>query len=70
MKVKIESITISLSRKEGEELRGQILKLAGKDNGMGGMNLCVGELKDTPIAQLFDLLSGNFEQQTKGVNFL
>lgn len=64
MKAKAESISLTMTRKEGEELRSQILKLTND----GGMKL-YSDLRGTPLADLFELLSGNFESSTKGVNF-
>lgn len=64
MKVRSESITLTLSKKEGLELRNQIIGLTN-----GTMDLYSGELKGTAIAELFELLSGNFESSTAGINF-
>lgn len=63
MKARAESITLTISKKEGMELRNQIIELTE-----GTMTLHT-ELKGTAIATLFQLLSGNFENSTAGVNF-
>jgi hypothetical protein len=65
VKSQTKSICITLTDAEGKELRNQILKLCN-----GSMAMHAGEHKGTPLAELFELLSGNFEQSTKGVNFL
>ena len=63
MKARAESITLTISKKEGMELRNQIIKFTD-----GTMSLHT-ELKGTAIAALFELLSGNFENSTVGINF-
>jgi hypothetical protein len=63
MKARAESITLTMSKKEGMELRNQIIELTE------GTMILHTELKGTPIAELFELLSGNFENSTVGINF-
>jgi hypothetical protein len=65
MRATTDAISIKLTRDEGMQLRSQIIKLAGGTT----MELHAGDLRGTPLAHLFELLSGNFENSTKGVNF-
>ena len=64
MRSNLDSLTLSISRKEGVELRNQILKLAG-----GSLSL-VPDMRGTPLADLLELLEGNFEATHPGVNYL
>lgn len=67
MRARQESLSLTLTRKEGEELRTQIIVLLGS----GGTMRCYGgDLRNTPLAHLFQLLSGNFEGSFNGVNFV
>lgn len=65
MKAQQETISLTITRREGRELRGQIIKLTN-----GTMDLYTKEMEGTPIAQLFELLGGNFDSTKAGVNFI
>ncbi len=62
MKSKTESISVRIDRTQGLEMRNQILKLTG------GMPLH-DELRGTPLAKLFELLSANFEESHQRIHF-
>jgi hypothetical protein len=64
MKAETQSITIQLRRHEGLALQGQILKLLSDP-----MRLYSPEFHESPLGDLMELLLGNFQQSTAGVNF-
>ena len=64
MKARQTKITIELTIEEGIDIRNQILKLA-KDP----MELHAGSLKDTALKNLYDILSANFVDTHKHINF-
>ncbi len=63
MKSQTEAISIRLTREEGVEIRNQILKLLGGDS----MALHA-ELRGTPLAKLFEMLSANFVESHAGIH--
>jgi len=67
MNSKTESITITFSRKEGLEVRNQILGLVKKCKKDLHFDK---DLKDSPLKNLFTLLGGNFESSVSQVHFL
>jgi hypothetical protein len=56
MKVRQTEIQITLSEKEGAELKNQIVKLLGGTD----MSLYVHPLKGTPLSQFYELLARGF----------
>jgi hypothetical protein len=65
MTVTIESITVHLTREEGQEIQHQILRLIG-----GSMTLHNTVNRDTALVKLYRLLNGNFATKTEGIHFL
>ena len=65
MRSKTNSITLSISREEGIELRNQILEIVGDS-----LKLYVPGERDKPLHDLFVLLSNNFFNDHKDVNFI
>jgi hypothetical protein len=66
MKARQTEIQITISQREGLELRNQILKaLGGNDMPLHGE-----QMRGTPLAHLFELLSTHFEHSKQGANFL
>ena len=63
MQARTGSIDLTISKKEGLELINQIIKLTE-----GTMCLHT-ELKGTSLANLFELLTGNFQNSTVGIHF-
>jgi hypothetical protein len=69
MKSDIRSIAVTISHDEGIVLRGQITQLMHAAHG-GTIDLYTPEMRSTPLAKLYELLSGNFEASHKGVHFV
>lgn len=57
MKASTESVTLTINRREGQELLNQLIELTGGTS----MKLEAGELRCTSLGNLFQILSCNFD---------
>jgi hypothetical protein len=60
LKARQTEVQITLSQKEGDELKNQLIKLLGGND----MPLLDAPLKGTPLAHLFEILSVSFQAKS------